>query len=279
MRLVEFHARPYFQDIMDSLNCKRDLEIMVLDQQECLDIVKRGQPSPYRNVPERGRARARRQSSATVSSSSSYTTEHLTSIDESPALVSRSDSSSTSSGLSLSCMDLNATDAGEMPVVSTPRCESARPFETVTSRNERRDIHGTNMGRKNSYTEEISRNDPRYIHGADMGRNISCTSETSLNDPRDFRRTEMGRSKASLYSCDGDDAGSVEGALSDDFRSLSSCSDLDGECPTRASSSDEFLSAVDRKKDEIRPDVLAEIEVRHGSVFVFIAGSAGGISC
>lgn len=213
---------------MDSINHKRDLEIMVLDQQECLDIVRRGQnsgqsPSPLRYQQERGRGRARRQSSITVSSSSSYMTEHLTSIDETTTVISHSDSSSTSSGLYNSCIELNSSESMQKEAVSsTPRCKSSCPFEHTNDD----DIDGSKLINRSKSSQNIA-----------MSKALSCSS-------------------------DADEIFGVEGALSDDFRSLSasSYSDLDGECRTRVSSSDESLGN-NKKNDEVRPDVLAEIEV------------------
>ncbi|XP_039249405.2 uncharacterized protein LOC120327080 [Styela clava] len=216
------------EDLADNINQKRDLEIMVLDQQECIDIVKRSNPSQrrYQHRQERGRRATRRIMPSNTPISFAH--DHLTSIDEA-STICESDSSSTSSGLSNSCSDLDSQTSGIMAISSTPRHKI------------------TDTGSVES------------IDADDTSR-IDCIS--SHDETECFRSCRsIPVSKSSSCSSDADEIMSVEGVLSDDFRSLSTSSysdlDTDGMCRQRTSSSDESLG---KKSNDIRPDVLAEIE-------------------
>nr|XP_039248785.1 uncharacterized protein LOC120326530 [Styela clava] len=216
------------EDLADNINQKRDLEIMVLDQQECIDIVKRSNPSQrrYQHRQERGRRATRRIMPSNTPISFAH--DHLTSIDEA-STICESDSSSTSSGLSNSCSDLDSQTSGIMAISSTPR-------------------------HKITDTGSVESIDADYTSRIDC---ISSHDETECF--RSCRSIPV--SKSSSCSSDADEIMSVEGVLSDDFRSLSTSSysdlDTDGMCRQRTSSSDESLG---KKSNDIRPDVLAEIE-------------------
>lgn len=207
---------------MDNINQKRDLEIMVLDQQETIDIVKRHQRSNNNRYVERGR-----RSNRGISSRMSQSHEHLTSIDEISTL---SDSSSTSSGLS-NCGNNKISPNTIRTISSTPRHR-----RTPTALEEIG--HEQNLDRITPEDEDSY----QRCHMDVVNKSSSCSSDAD-------EIMSQGNS-------------SVEGALSDDFRTLStsSYSDLDADVISRnrVSSSDE---SIGKKSNEIRPGVLAEIEV------------------